>query len=470
MNAQVETLGPCKKQLAITVPPEKVKELIEESFVQLEKTVDSSIDTNPLVTGFRKGHIPRRLLEKRFGEQILEDVREQLIQNALGEACEENSLEPLGEPDLSEVPEKLEPDKPFFFKATVEVRPQFDINGYKGIEVRKPSIEVSDEEIDSYMERLREQNSSLEDIEEASQPEDVVDAAVSVVANGNEVWSRPRALAILRGHGIAGLPIEGFSDLMRGVKAGDQRQAAITLPNDFELEDWRGKQTDVVIRVSSVRRPVMPEINEEWAKSMHFESLDVLRNLVRREVARRKEQEAREEMLDQIEQRLLEMVEFEQPESAVKALSEEQMLRGRIRLMEAGTPEDKMEEELAKLQPASDEAAARRVKLLFIIDEIGRKEKIFATEEDVNRVVQAMARQYRRRPIEIVEQLGQKGMSELRHNIRENKIRELLLREAKIVEGAASESPGSHEQSAESNFSTDSQTQSQPAPESGQEK
>jgi len=440
MDAQIETIGPCRKQVSITIPPDEVKAKIEESYVQLRTTVDTSIDKSPLVTGFRKGHIPRRLLEKRFGDQIMEDVREQLIRESYEKALEDKSLVPIGEPDFGELP-KLVLDQPLSFKAIVEVKPEFDLDAYKGIEVQKPLTEVNDEEVAARLEHVREANATVEEVKDDGAGErDILTCSVTALADGKEVWSRPQAFAVAGGTGIAGMPVDGFADLMRGVKAGEQREAAATLPEDIEAEELRGKPVTLRIKVERVQRPIAPEVNEQWAKQIGFESLDALRDAIRRQVRREKEDAARHDMDSQIERRLLETVTFELPEGIVKSHSDALLRRGRLRLMQAGTPEDKLDEEMEKLRPSSAEEAGRELRLFFILDKIGQKEKIFATEDDVSRAVQAMAMQYRRKPLEIVEMLQQQGgMSELRVSLRERKIRDFLVDEAKQPEAQAGE-------------------------------
>jgi len=444
MDVQVEQVGPCKKQVAITIPPKEIKEKIEESYVQLRQTVDSSIDTNPMISGFRKGHVPQGLLERRFGDQVLEDVREALIAESYQKALEDNGLFPVGEPDFGELPEKIGQDQPLAFKVTVEVRPEFDIDGYKGIKVTKPSATVSDDEVDQRLEQFRHVNAELQKVEDGgAEQQDVLKCSLSVASDGQEIWTRPEAYAPAGGHGIAGISVEGFAELTKGVKAGEQREATVTLPEEFELEDWRGKPAQLVLKVDEIQRPVPPELTEAWARKVGFDSLEAVRDAIRREAVREKEQQVRRDLERQIKEQLVSMVDFELPEGVVSRYADILLMRGRVRLMESGVPEDELDGEVEKLRPASQEEAVRDTKLQFILDKIGQKEKLFATEEDMSRAIQHMALVYRRKPLEIAEQLRKEGgISELRDNVRERKIYALLLDEAtEVAEGAAEPPP-----------------------------
>jgi len=432
MDVQIEQIGPCKKQVSISVPPEEIKTRIEESYVQLRTTVDSSMDRNPMIRGFRKGHVPRRLLEKMFGEQVINEVRENVIMESFQKGLDDNNLTPIGEPDFGDLPESIEDEKAFEFKVTVEVKPEFDIDGYKGIEVTKPSVAASDEDIAERVEHIRERSARPEKVEKGgAKDKDILTCSLTLFEGDKEVLSRDNVYGLVGGQGIAGIEIEKFADLVKGVKVDEERDTEVTLPDNFSEESLRGKKVKLVLKVNEIQRPVLPEMDEEWAKSIGFESIEALREAVSRQVEREKEGEAQREMERQIEEKLVELVDFELPEGLVTRYTDNILRRGRMQMMQQGLAEEDIEKKMEEQRPSSTEEGTKQCKLFFILDKIGQKEKIFATEDDMQRAIQSMAMQYRQKPIEVVEMLDrQGGMSELRSSIREGKIRRLLMEEA----------------------------------------
>ena len=148
----IEDVGPCKKHLKITIPQAEVEAKVEESYARLQDTA--------VVDGFRKGHVPRKLLERRFGEEVLEDVKQTILEESSREAVEKNELRPIGDPSFDNV--DFAPDKDCVFDVTLEVEPVFELTEYKGLKLTKKKPAVTDEDIEQGLQSLRMRRATLQ--------------------------------------------------------------------------------------------------------------------------------------------------------------------------------------------------------------------------------------------------------------------------------------------------------------------
>ena len=191
----------------------------------------------------------------------------------------------------------------------------------------------------------------------------------------------------------------------------------------------------MVKRRAEIRRPVAPPLDEAFAKTMDFDTLDELKKAVARTLAQRKEREAAQALEQQAFDLLLAKAPFDLPQGVLKAQARSIMLRQQYRLRQRGVPPEEIEKHVDDLRNVSEEAAARNLKIFFVLDRIAEKEKIFVTEEEVEGRIAAMAGGYNLSPQRMRAQIEQEGsLSDLRSGLRENKVVDFLLKNAKIEE------------------------------------
>jgi len=426
-QAEVEELGPCKSKLRVEVPAEAIKAELEKSFQELASTVTTK--------GFRPGHAPRRLVERRFGEEVTEQVKQEIIDRSLQEVLEEKGLQTLGAPQIENV--EFGPEQALSFEATVLLRPSFELKDYIGMELVQPPALVTDAELEAQLEQIRRRQAHLEPLAEGSKVEEnhVLVADILLNVGEEEVWKLENAEVPVGGQNwLLSLSAEINKKLL-GLKVGEEAALEVTLKDDFPQEKYRGQLAELKVQLKEIKQVVLPELDEELAKQLEFSSLNELKEGVKAELAVRKQRQARALLERRLLERLQEMVDFELPEEIVKAEAERLFNRYKLQLRRRGVPQESIEEEADKLAQASKERAVRDIKTYFILEKVAEQEKIFAIEDEVRAQVAAMAASYNVTVQRMMDVLRNQGLlPELRVQIREAKTVQYLLEKAKIVQ------------------------------------
>ena len=422
----VEDAGTLKKKVTVTVPAEKIAAKREELFGELS--------TSAQVPGFRIGRAPRRLLEKRFGKEVHQDVRNAVLGEGLGKALDQSDLKVLGEPDIDIDKIELPEQGDLVFSFEVEVAPEFDLPELKGIEVTKPAISVTEERVDEAIERVRLSNAKFEDTEEAAAENDVVVVAAKISGEDMEEAETTATLRLAPGQ-VEGLPLLDLGEKLSGKKAGDTAELEVKVPDVHPNESWQGKQAKVALTVNQVRKRVLPEIDDEYATSMGYDSLVELRESLKERMGMQVEQEVRRNMRQQVDEYLLGKTEFDLPEAAAKRNASRLLQRRYVELLQAGLPREQVDERMTELQASVTEQANRDMKLYFIMDKIAEENGIEVTDEEINSQVAYMAMQYGQRPEKMRQQLEADGtLQQVAESIRDGKVVSKLLDDATVTD------------------------------------
>jgi trigger factor len=423
-----EDIGTLKKKVTITVPRERIGAKLDDMFGELGQTAQ--------VPGFRIGHAPRRLVEKRFGKEVSRDVRNALVGEALGEVLEEADFRTLGEPDLDlesiEVPETGEME----FSFEVEVAPEFELPTLEGIPVEKRAFEVTDERITEYIDELRRGRAQFEETDEPAADGDVViaDTRVSGDEIENPAEAKEQTLRVAPGQ-VEGIPLVDLGKELTGKKIGDTVTMTAKIPEAHPNEEWRGKQATVEVTLGKVRRRILPELNEEFVRGAGFDSLEELRSFVRERMQQRVESETTRSMRDQVCQHLLDHTEFELPEGVASRHAARTLQRRYVDLLMRGVPREQIDENMTELKASTDEQAARDLKLQFIIGKAAELQEITVEEGEVNSRIASMAAARGRRPERVRQELEQEGnLGQVEVQIIEEKVLDKLLEQAKVTE------------------------------------
>lgn len=426
MQAQIEETGPCSRLVKIEIPQEKVHEEVEKSYEELHKTV--------FIKGFRKGHVPRHILVKRFGEQVLDGVKRSLADETFEKVVEEHALKLALPATIDYEKLAIAADKPLAFEVSVEIVPAFTIDNYKGLAVERPAVTVTREDADKALEGLRLRHGEYRKLDggEAAETDVAVCHAIAI-QNGEEIWRENELGANVTGGTLGSMLVPGLKDALLGAKAGDTKAFKMALPADFAAEEHRGKEVDLEVTIDEIRRFEAPQATDEWAKSLRFEGLDDLREELEDEIRRHREEEADEMVHARIAERLLQLTDFQVPEGLVDRVAERTKDRQRVGLLYRGVPRDDIEKLLEERTATAREESARQCKLYFIHEKIAEQEKIFVTEDEVRLRIQAIALNYKRRPEEVAGELERTGrLSSLRQQMREEKVRDFLVQHAGV--------------------------------------
>jgi trigger factor len=425
-EVKIEEIGPCKKRLKIQVPKEELQETLEETYADL---VQSAV-----LPGFRRGRVPRKLLEKRFGDDVKEDVKQKVMAKTVRETLEKNQLSPVGEASYENV--EFDVEKALSFDVTFEVLPTFEVPNYKGLKLNRKSAEPTDEDIYNAIQQLRQRAGVLTTMENTpAEKGDLVICDYEVRVGDQVAASATNAEIAADGMNVVGISPEPVAELLVGAKAEEKRSGKAILTEQFSREDLRGKEADVQFTVKEVKRLIMPDVNEEFAKKNGFDSLAEMKEFLQERVKTRKDEWVKADLERQACDELLTVTNFELPLDLVEHQTEENLLRRQARLMLRGIPPEQINREMNALRDASQEEAIRSFKVYLILEKIAEKEKIFATEDDVEeRIVQtAMARKIT--PAQMKQRLeAERTMSALRSEIRHQKVLDFLVANGQIVD------------------------------------
>jgi len=385
MQITVSEVGGLTKKLKIVLPKEEVSKELDAGF--------RKIKNDARIKGFRRGKVPRHILEKTYGEQVRAEVAERLVQATYFDAVEKEKLDVVAHPEIKTP--VFEEDGSFSYEAEVDTRPQFELKEYKGIEIEKEEISVDDIEIDAEIDRLRKEMAPLRSIEKrAAQENDIAIVDFDGFHNGEQMKQvHGENVNIDIGSGRHG---EEFEKKIIGMNTGEDAVVEV----DFDVSSpnpvLAGKKVEFKIKVNDIKERVLPELDDEFAKDVgdEFESLGGLREHIREKILAEKELSLEGDITDRIMQKLLESNEFEVPSRLVQyeineyiKQTEETLRRGGLSLEAAGINRADAEERYR-------ETAVKRVRGDFILKKIAEQEEIKVVEEDINDGFTRIAKQY----------------------------------------------------------------------------
>ncbi len=426
MNIDIEEIGPCKKLIKIEVPKEKIEDEWKNQLNEVAKMAN--------LPGFRKGKAPRQLLERKFGDRIEDEVKRAIVSESYRQAIEENKLSPVGDPDIGDI--NLELGKPLKYEITLEVLPTFELGEYKGMQLKKKLVSVTDEDIENALKTLSQQKTQLSIVTKGKvKDEDYIICDCEVSVNGEVVWKDEEMEVVVSGSDVANINVPDLKSNLVGAKSGDKRTIEVQLGDNFSIEQHRNQPARLVISINEIKRPTSPDINDELAKQVGYDSLDELKEFLSKRLDMEKKRMAEGEMMNQITNKLVEMADIDLPEDLIQNQSNERLHKYQLELLNKGTPQEEIEKNMEDLKNASGESVVRDFKMSLVLEQIAEKERVFVTEDDVNRRISEMAGMYGMDPAGMKKQLEKmNSMSNLRHQLKESKTLDYIMKEANIEE------------------------------------
>jgi trigger factor len=426
---KVEEIGPCRKKVTVEIPEEKIKSLLDEKYKELRR--------DAVLPGFRKGRAPLRLLEKRYGTDVRNQVKLQLLAESAEQALKDNKVDYLGDPDIQHEAVSLPDSGPLVYSFEVEVRPEFDLPNLEGIEIRKPKIEITDKQIEEEIEAMQKRSGLWVPKDEPVEVGDQIVADVVLHVEGEEGQDKQDSIEIfVRDPGfVAGVAVEGLAEQLKGAQRGQERSLTVDVPSTYFNERFRGKKVRIQIEVKEVKRLKPADLNEEFFGRFGVSSLDELKGRVRDYLETTSERQARSLMVDQVYAYLLNNVDFDLPAELAADQSLSILQRRYVNLLMQGVSKEEIEQQMDQLRASSDEQAKRELKLFFIMSKVADHFGVEVSEEEINGHIAAVAAQRGRRPEKMREELARDGsLAQFALQVREHKCIEKILEKAKIVE------------------------------------
>jgi trigger factor len=372
-----------KHSLEITVPVSEVDQETERVVAEIQKKVK--------LPGFRPGKAPLGLVKTRFAGDIRQDVLEKLVPRFFKEAVAKDHLEVVGTPDISDV--HFHAGEPIKFKAEFEVAPTFDLQDYRGLSVNYGEPEVTDGDVAKRLEEIREQKAEYVNEE----PRPLADgdyALVSLESLSGVAEKVSQDELMLKIGDEATMPV--FTENLRGASPDEAREFDVTYPEDYDRKTLAGRTVRFKATLKAVRRKELPELNDEFAKDLgDYQTLEELKNAIRQASQREREQRAQEDAKHQLIDKLVELHNFPVPSAYVNRQIE-MNIENQLRTLAAqGIDPRSIKLDWNKVRESQKEKAERDVKASLLLDKIGEREAIGATQEEVDREVQQIARRQR---------------------------------------------------------------------------
>lgn len=427
MKTELVDVSNTRKNLLVEIPAEKVDAELTRVTARYSKAAR--------LPGFRPGKVPSKVVRQRFRGEILQDAAQHLIGHAVDDALTERGLQPIGTPDISDL--KVKEGEALTFTATFDIVPPFDPGDLSTIELRKETATVEEAEVTQTLERLRQRAARFEPVEgtvvEAGQTP-VLDLVRRGTDKDGVKSEEERHSGVSIEMGADGNP-PGFDEHVLGMSVGDSKSFAITYPNDYSNAELAGGTVDYTVTVKELKRRVVPDLDDEFAKDLgEFESLDALTTRVREDLQAEATEAADRQLRTDLLKKLAERVPFDVPESLLEREIERRLQDFARRLMDQRIDPRTTNIDWAAFREGQREPAADSVKSAMVLDQIARVEQIEVTDADLDAELERYADGAGRSVASIRARLQQDGeLPRLAAGLRREKAAAWALGKARIV-------------------------------------
>ena len=413
MSLQVENLEHNMAKLTIEVSAEDVEKALQQAYLKERKRIS--------LPGFRKGKVPRQVIEKMYGPEVFYDeAANHMISEAYGKAYDECELEIASQPKVEIV--QLEKGKPFIFTAEVAVKPEVALGEYKGLKVDKVSAEVTDEEVDAEIEKERERNARTVDVtDRAVQDKDQITLDFEGFVDGTAFeGGKGEDYPLTIGSGAF---IPGFEDQLIGAEIGKETEVKVTFPEKYQAKELAGKEAVFKCTVKTIKVKELPELDDEFASdvSEEGETMEEYKAEVRGKLKERKEREAKEKKENQVVEQAVANAEIDLPEPMVDLQARQMADDFARRIMQqgmtleqyfqfTGLSEEKMMEELKP-------QAEKRIRTRLVLEAIVAAENIEVSDERLEEELKKMAEAYQMEVDKLKEFMGENEKKQMKEDI-----------------------------------------------------
>ena len=412
MSVQVENLEKNMAKLTIEVAAEKVEDAIQAAYMKEKGKIS--------VPGFRKGKVPRKMIEKMYGAGVFyEDAANTLIQENYAQTVEESGVDVVSRPTIEVV--QIEAGKPFIFTAEVAVRPEVKLGKYKGVQVTKIDTTVSDEEVAAELEKERQKNSRTVTV--TDRPIAEGDTAVidfegfvdGVAFEGGKGENHPLEIG---SHSF----IDTFEDQLVGKNTGDEVEVNVTFPKEYHAEDLAGKPAVFKVKINEIKTKELPELNDEFASDVsEFETLEEYKESVKKNLEETKENNAKRTKEDEAIKKIIEKSEMEIPDAMIESQVQNMIQEFAQRLAQQGLSFDQYMQfsgmTMDKMKEQVRPEALTRIQSSLVLEQIAKEENFEITEDDVNAEIEKMAKAYGMEADKLKEYVGDDEKESMKRDI-----------------------------------------------------
>jgi|TARA_B110000093_G_C12951131_1_gene402640 trigger factor len=420
MQVTVETVSKLERKMRITVPASEVSEKVEVKIKEAASQVR--------IKGFRPGKVPIREVRRRFGPGILQEVSSEIMQQSFAAAVDQQSLKPAGMPEIKDV--VMELDKDLTFSALIEIFPEIKLGAFGDIKVTKPVADVSPDDLELMIEKLRDQRKSFVVVDRAAALDDqvTIDFAGTVDGEAFDGGQGDDNKLILGSNTM----IPGFEDGIVGLTAGKEQDITVTFPDDYQAEDLAGKQAVFAVKVHEVAESTLPELNEDFFKEFGVEDGGMA--AFRVEVQNNMEKELKAAVENRVKTQVMDGLILVTPVDSPKALVNDECQRMRQEMVQQFGGGQQFDVNMLPLELFTDQAE-RRVKLGLIVNAIVEQNNVVSDEARVRTKIEEIASSYEQ-PEQLINYYysNEQQLSQVQSLVLEEQIVSLILDSADIEE------------------------------------
>ena len=408
MSVQVEKLEKNMAKLTIEVSSEEFENAIAKAYKKNKNKIS--------MPGFRNGKAPRARIEKMYGKGIFyEDAANSIIPDAYADAAKESELEIVAQPEIDVT--QIESGKPFIFTATVALKPEVTLGEYKGIEVEKKEVEVTDEEVEAEINKVRESNARMLDIDDrATQDGDTVLIDFDGYVDGKqfEGGKADDYSLVLGSHSF----IDNFEEQLVGKNIGDDVEVNVTFPENYQAEELQGKPAVFKVKIKEIKVKELPELDDDFAQDVsNFDTIAEYKEDLKKKLTENKEEALKREREEAVIGKIIENAQMDIPEQMVDAQTRQMTQEFAQRLSSQGlsidqymqftglTPQKMIEE----LKPQ----ALKRIQSRLVLEAVVAAENIETTEEELDKEIENMASMYQMEVDKLKEVIGEEEKKQI---------------------------------------------------------
>lgn len=428
MSLQVEKMEKNMAKLTIEVAAEDLEKAMQNAYQKAKGRIS--------IPGFRKGKAPRKMIEQMYGKGVfLEDAVNALIPEHYSKALAECELEIVSQPTIDIT--QAEPGKALIFTAEVATKPEVTLGDYKGVEVPKTEINVTDEDVDAEIKKEQEKNSRTINVEDrGAQLQDVVTidfegSVDGVPFDGGQATEYPLTLG-------SNTFIPGFEDQLVGAKVGDDVDVKVTFPEEYQAKELAGKEAIFKCAVKKIEAKELPKLDDDFAKDVsEFDTLAEYKEHVKTNLVERKENEAKRAKEDAAVDKAIENAQMDIPEAMLQTQCRQMLDDFSRRMQSQGLSMDQYFQftgmTAEKMMEDMKPQALKRIQTRLVLEKVAEVENIQPTEEEVNEEISKMAEAYKMEADKLKELLGERELEQMKKDMAVQKAVTVIADAAKEV-------------------------------------
>ena len=422
MSVQVENLEKNMAKLTIEVPAEELEKALEKAYQKQKKNIS--------VPGFRKGKVPRAMVEKMYGPAVFyEDAVNSLVPEEYSKAAEESKLDIVSRPEINV--EQIEKGKAFIFTATVAVKPEVTLGEYKGLEVAKADTTVTDEEVEVELKKEQEKNArtiNVTDRPVAQGDTAVIDFEGFVDGVAFEGGKGENHSLEIGSHTF----IDTFEDQLVGKNVGDEVDVNVTFPEQYQAADLAGKPATFKVKINEIKAKELPELDDEFAKDVsEFDTLAEYKESLKKDLEKKKQDEAKRTKEDEAIQKIIDKSKMEIPEAMIDTQCETMIEEFAQRIAQSGLSMDQYLQfsglTVDGLKEQVRPEALTRIQSSLVLEQIAKEENIEVSDADVDAEIEKMAKNYGMEADKLKEYMGEGEKESMKRELAITKAVELIM-------------------------------------------